>query len=234
MTGSYYPIALDLRGKPCVVVGGGALAREKVEGLLRAAAQVTVVSPSIDPELVELAGAGQIKTVKWRSYRADDLDGAYLAYGASDDRQLNARVALDARERGVLVNAVDDIPNCDFFAVSIVRRGDLQIAISTNGLSPAFARWMREYLDDRLPEEFGDLLDVLADVRRTLRASGSILPYERWQAAITPEALAHLRAGDREGARQAILASLAEESDRELRMDAPGAIARSPDRVSAA
>jgi precorrin-2 dehydrogenase / sirohydrochlorin ferrochelatase len=208
LDGSFYPIALNLQDKPCVVVGGGALAAEKVVGLLRSGAEVSVISPTIGPELRQLAETRRIRSVSWRSYHADDLDGAYLAYGASENRELNSRVAADARERGVLVNAVDDIPNCDFFAVSIVRRGDLQIAISTNGLSPAFARWMREYLDEQLPAEFGDLLAVLADVRRAVRSSGKTPPYERWRAAITDDVLELLRVGDGQAARTRILETL--------------------------
>jgi precorrin-2 dehydrogenase len=109
-------------------------------------------------------------------------------------------VAADARAGGVLVNAVDDIPNCDFFAVAVVRRGDLQLAISTNGRSPAFARWLRERLDATLPPEYGDLLDVLGDVRQTLKDRGPIPTYEHWQAAITDEVLTALRRGDRANA----------------------------------
>jgi precorrin-2 dehydrogenase/sirohydrochlorin ferrochelatase len=194
-----YPIALDLTGRRCLVVGGGALATEKAEGLLHACAEVAVVSPAVTPRLASLA-AEHALTHHDRPYTSTDLEGIHLAYGASEDRALNAMVAHDARAAGVLVNAVDDIPNCDFFAVSIVRRGDLQIAISTNGLSPAFARWMREYIDGTLPVEYGDLLAVLGDVRRELKATGDVPPYDRWQAAITSEVMHDLRAGNRQGA----------------------------------
>jgi precorrin-2 dehydrogenase / sirohydrochlorin ferrochelatase len=198
---SYYPIALDLHGKPCLVVGGGSLATEKVEGLLIAGAIITVVSPAVTPTIAYLAEAGEI-TLHQRPYRPDDLAGIYLAYGATEDRAENARVAADARQMGVIVNAVDDIPNCDFFAVSIVRRGDLQIAISTNGRSPAFARWVREYLDAWIPKAFGGVLDALADVRQDLRARGTVPPYERWQAAIGEEVFSQLPQGVTEGARE--------------------------------
>jgi siroheme synthase-like protein len=202
-----YPIALDLQGRACLVVGGGSLAAEKALGLRDAGAQVTVVDPEPGPLLRYLGGAGTI-ALRTRAYARADLKGIYLAFGASEDRTLNARVAADGRARGVIVNAVDDIPNCDFFAVSVVRRGDLQIAISTGGASPAFARWMREYLEESLPTEFGDLLDVLADARQTIRARGSVPPYERWQAAIDDRLLGRLRRGDRDGARAQVLASL--------------------------
>jgi precorrin-2 dehydrogenase/sirohydrochlorin ferrochelatase len=137
----------------------------------------------------------------------------HLVLAASDDRALNAAVAHDARAEDILVNAIDDIPNCDFFAVSLVRRGDLQIAISTNGLSPAFARWMREYLDAWLPYELGDLLSILADVRREVKEEGTIPSYERWQAAIDDDVLTRLRHGDRDGARRQIVTTLRDERE---------------------
>jgi precorrin-2 dehydrogenase/sirohydrochlorin ferrochelatase len=200
MPHSSYPVALDLYGRHCLVVGGGSLAREKVEGLLRADAQVTVVDPDPHTALRAQGEAGEIE-LHVRPYGSTDLEGIWLAYGASDDRALNARVAADARIADVLVNAVDDIPNCDFFAMSLVRRGDLQIAASTNGRSPALARWVREYLDAWLPRELGGLLDVMADVRTEVRAGGSAPPYERWNAAIDDEVLLRLRQGDGDGAR---------------------------------
>lgn len=200
---SYYPVALDLQGKSCLVVGGGALATEKVEGLLVAGAEITVVSPTVTPTIAYLAEGGEL-TLRQRPYTSDDLDCIYLAYGATEDRAENARVAADARRLGVIVNAVDDIPNCDFFAVSIVRRGDLQIAISTNGRSPAFARWVREYLDAWIPKAFGGVLDALADVRQDLRAQGTTPPYERWQAAIGDEVFSQLPRGVTDGARKRV------------------------------
>lgn len=209
MTHSSYPVALDLYGKPVLVVGGGALAVEKVEGLLRVQARVRVVDPDPNEALRDAANAGEIALAA-RPYRPDDLAGVALAYGASDDRALNATVAADARACGVLVNAVDDIPNCDFFAVSVVRRGDLQVAISTNGRSPAMARWVREYLDAWLPSELGDLLDVLAEVRAEVRRAGTPPEYAQWRAAITDDVLLRLRHEDRAGARDTIRERLAE------------------------
>lgn len=211
---SYYPIALDLHEKPCLVVGGGSLATEKVEGLLVAGASITVVSPTVTPTITYLAEAGEI-ALHQRSYRTDDLDGIYLAYGATEDRTENARVAADARQVGVIVNAVDDIPNCDFFAVSIVRRGDLQIAISTNGRSPAFARWVREYLDAWIPKAFGGVLDALADVRQDLRAQGITPPYERWQTAIGDEVFSQIPHRVTEGARERVYERVTASPDRD-------------------
>jgi precorrin-2 dehydrogenase / sirohydrochlorin ferrochelatase len=194
-----YPIALVLDGKPCLVVGGGEIADGKLDALLLAGAVVTVVSPEVVPRVAALAAEGQI-TLHQRPYRTSDLDGTYLAIAATDDGPRNARAVTEARAAGILTQAVDDIPYCDFFAVAVVRRGDLQLGISTNGRSPAFARWMRERMDTELPAEYGDLLAVLGDVRETIKAAGPIPAYEHWQAAITDEVIAALAAGDRETA----------------------------------
>jgi precorrin-2 dehydrogenase / sirohydrochlorin ferrochelatase len=200
MSALCYPIALVLETKPVLVVGGGKIADEKLDALLLAGADVTVVSPTVRPRIADLARAAEI-TLHQRPYETGDLDGVYLAIAASDDRALNAKVVTAARAAGILTQAVDDIPYCDFFAMAIVRRGDLQLAISTNGRSPAFARWMRERLDADLPREYGDLLAVLGDVRDTLKARGPIPVYEAWRDAITDDILTALRAGDRETAR---------------------------------
>jgi precorrin-2 dehydrogenase/sirohydrochlorin ferrochelatase len=195
MTATCYPIALVLDGKPCLVVGGGEIADGKLDALLLAGALVTVVSPEVRPRIAALAAEGQI-TLQQRPYQTSDLDATYLVIAATDDRPLNARVVTEARAAGILTQAVDDIPYCDFFAVAIVRRGDLQLGISTNGRSPAFARWMRERLDTELPAEYGDLLAVLGDVRDSIKARGPIPAYEHWQEAITDDVLAALGAGD--------------------------------------
>jgi len=195
----YYPIALDLKGKPCLVVGGGLIADGKLDALLAGGAEVTVVAPEVRPRIAALAAAGRLALHR-RPYQPGDAAGAFLVIGATDDRAANARVAADGRAAGALVNAVDDIPNCDFFAVAIVRRGDLQVAISTNGRSPAFARWLREHLDASLPAEYADLLALLGDVRDRLKADGTLLPYEAWQPTITDDLLRDLRAGRHEAA----------------------------------
>src|SRR5215212_11388408 len=150
MASTCYPIALVLEGKRCLVIGGGEIADGKLDALLLAGAAVTVVSPEVRPRITALAAEGQI-TLHRRPYRTSDLEGAFLVIAATDDRPVNARVVTEARAAGILTQAVDDIPYCDFFAVAIVRRGDLQLGISTNGRSPAFARWMRERLDTELP-----------------------------------------------------------------------------------
>lgn len=208
MVPACYPIALNLQDKRCLVVGGGEIADGKLDALLLADARVTVVSPEVRPRIATLAAEGQI-TLHRRPYRCGDLEGMFLVIAATDDRALNAAIATEARAAGILVNAVDDIPYCDFFAVAIVRRGDLQLGISTNGRSPAFTRWMREQLDAELPVEYGDLLTILGDVRDTLKADGSIPAYEHWREAISDEVFAALREGDQETARARVFGRVA-------------------------
>ena len=191
-----------------LLVGGGEIAESKLDALLRSEAVIDVVSPESRSRFVELANAGRL-TLHSRPYQTSDLDGAFVVIAATDDRPTNARVVTEARAAGILAQAVDDIPYCDFFAVAIVRRGELQLGISTNGRSPAFARWMREHLDAELPTEYGDLLSVLGEVRDTIKADGPIPLYPHWKAAITEDVLASLRTGNREAAANAIYARVA-------------------------
>lgn len=204
---NYYPVALDLLEKPCLVVGGGEIADGKLDALLDAGAAVTVVSPEVRPRISALSAEGKI-SLHLRPYQSGEVEPFYLVIAATDDFAANAAIAAEARLAGVIVNAVDDPPNCDFFAVSVVRRRDLQVSISTNGLSPAFARWMREHLDETLPDELGDLLDVLGEVRATLKENKSIPAYEFWKAAIDDELFEDLRNGRRQRARDRVYSQL--------------------------
>jgi siroheme synthase-like protein len=203
----YYPVCLDLRGRPCVVIGGGAVAARKVEGLLECGARVTVVAPALAPGLQALAEAGRIEA-RPRPYADGDLAGAALAIAATDERDVNARVAAEARARGVWLNAADDPERCDFILPAVIRRGDLQVAVSTGGRSPALARRVREDLERLLPAEYADLVPLLADVRAELRHEGVEVPPERWQSALDDYVLARLRAGDLAGARERLRAGL--------------------------
>jgi siroheme synthase-like protein len=204
---AYYPICLDLRDRPCVVIGGGNVAARKVAGLVTCGARVTVVAPALAPALEALAQQGQI-TAHRRAYADGDLAGAALAIAATDAPQVNARVAAEARARGVWLNAADDPQRGDFILPAVVQRGDLQIAISTGGRSPALARRVREDLEARLPTEYADLLPLLADLRTELRREGVEVPPARWHGAVDDYVLARLRAGDLAGARERLRAGL--------------------------
>lgn len=168
-----FPVFFKLQGRPCLVVGAGTIAAPKITSLLRAGGQVTVVAPKARAEVASQARAGQLAW-REREFAPSDLDGMFLVVAATDLQAVNHQVAEFARLRGVLCNSVDDPPDCDFFYPSVVRRGDLQIAISTAGKSPALAQRLREEIDAMLPEDTGAWLDRLGETRlRMLEAFAS-------------------------------------------------------------
>jgi siroheme synthase-like protein len=186
-----YPVALELRGRRAVVIGEEAVAQGKADGLLAAGAAVTVVATGPAAALARLeAGAAVLR----RGWRPADLDGAALCVAASPDPAERAAIAAAARERGVLVNVMDDVACCDFAAPAVVRRGELLIAISTGGRSPALARRLRVELADRYGPEWAEVVELLGRVR------AATLPYlpdlaeraRRWQDALDLEELAAL------------------------------------------
>lgn len=165
---NFYPIFMDIRNRNCIVVGGGSVAERKVISLLECGALVTVVSPALTDCLSELAREGGISHLA-REYRAGDLDGAALVVAATDDGTTNEMVFQHGLEGSLLVNVVDKPDLCNFIVPSVVRRGDLTIAISTSGKSPAMAKWIRQEIESAYPDEFATYLDTLADVRAQLR-----------------------------------------------------------------
>jgi precorrin-2 dehydrogenase len=169
---SLFPAFLKLHSRRVLVVGGGSIAAQKIPGLLEAGAQVHVVSPKLAPQLVEWVRNRQID---WspKPFEPNDLDGAFLVIAATSLRDLNAHVYLEADRRNILCNAVDDIDHCHFYYGSIVQRGDLQIAISTNGKSPALAQRLRKELEQQFGPEYVCWLDWLGAARETLRAQSS-------------------------------------------------------------
>jgi precorrin-2 dehydrogenase / sirohydrochlorin ferrochelatase len=159
-----FPVFFKLEGRPCLVVGAGTIAAPKIASLLRAGGVVTVVAPLTRADVAAQAGAGELVWHE-REFAEADLDGMFLVVAATDLQAVNHHVAEAARARNVLCNSVDDPPDCDFFYPSVVRRGDLQIAISTAGKSPALAQRLREELDQMLPEDIGAWLDQLGETR---------------------------------------------------------------------
>jgi siroheme synthase-like protein len=171
-------------------------------------ADVTIVAPDISPEIERLAEAGAV-SIERRKFEPSDLDGALLAFAATDSREVNRAVAEAARARGVLVNVADDPAACDFTVPALVRRQDVTLSISTGGRSPAFARYLREELEAWLTDERCLLLVLLAEVRRELRAAGTSVSSDAWHDAIADNAVADaLAAGDRDGARRRLRESL--------------------------
>jgi siroheme synthase-like protein len=171
MRTTFYIACIKLTGRRCVVVGGGPVGLEKVEGLLRSDAEVTLIAPEAVDELKELAREGSIKWEQ-RSYEgSSDLEGAFIAVAATDDTDLNIRVFNDAEARAMLVNVVDVPPLCNFILPAIWRTGPLAIAISTAGASPALAKRMRAEIQEAFGPAYARLAEILNDVRGWAKAT---------------------------------------------------------------
>jgi len=166
---SLFPIFLKLAARPCVVVGAGNIAESKIESLLIAEARVTVIAPEALPRVREWAESGVIRWLQ-REYREGDLAGAFLVVAGTATAAVNRAVYAEASGAGILCNAVDDPPFCDYYFPSVVRRGELQIAISTAGESPALAQRLRKEINAQLPMDTGDWLMELGRLRREVTA----------------------------------------------------------------
>jgi uroporphyrin-III C-methyltransferase/precorrin-2 dehydrogenase/sirohydrochlorin ferrochelatase len=188
---------LDLRGRPAVVVGGGTVAETKVGPLVDAGARVTVVAPALTPGLalrVREAGLTHLS----REYAAGDLAGAHLVIAATDDPEVNHAVHAEAEARGVLVNVVDDPPYCGFILPSILRRGDLVVAVSTSGNAPALAVRIRERIERELGSEYARFLEIAGTLRKPLaqKYPDFLVRKRLWYRLVDSDVLVLLRAGD--------------------------------------
>jgi precorrin-2 dehydrogenase/sirohydrochlorin ferrochelatase len=164
-----FPIYLKLANRPCLVVGAGRIGEDKIEGLLHAGAEIKVVAPHATPRVQLLAREGKIRWEK-RKFRASDLRGAFLIVAATSSPKLHEQIYKQAQGRGILCNVVDDPPHCDFYYASVVRRGSLQLAISTSGQSPALAQRLRRELEEQFGPEYGLWLEELGAAREKLFA----------------------------------------------------------------
>lgn len=180
---AYYPIFVEMQGRKTLVVGGGRVAQDKVSGLLNAGASITLVAPELTPKLQSLVDAGTL-CHHAHAYRDGDLEGFEVCFVATDDGAVNAAVAAEGKRRGIWVNAADDPANCDFILPSVVRQGDVVVAASTGGASPALARRLREELTAFLAEDYAHLANLLREVRGEVRERGLTVDAETWQAAI--------------------------------------------------
>ncbi|UGS39239.1 precorrin-2 dehydrogenase/sirohydrochlorin ferrochelatase family protein [Capillimicrobium parvum] len=167
----FYVACLKLRNRRCLVVGGGEIGLEKVEGLLACDGDVTVIAPEIGPELERLADEGSIAWERREYAGAQDLDGVFMVIAATDDTDVNIRIYDDAEERAMLVNVVDVPPLCNFILPAIVRTGPLAIAISTAGASPALAKRMKRQIAEQYGEPYARLAVMLNDARGWAKAT---------------------------------------------------------------
>jgi len=163
----YYPINLDIRNKNCLVVGGGGVGRRKVATLLECGAIVTVVSLCSDDAVCALDAQRRI-TLKKKAYAESDLDGVFLVMGTTDDEDLNREIHADASRRNILCNIADRPEICDFILPAIVKRGDLSIAISTSGKSPAFAKHLKDQMEETVGDEYALFLELMGAIRKRL------------------------------------------------------------------
>jgi siroheme synthase-like protein len=198
----YYPIYLDLKGRDVLVVGGGAVAEGKALQLLEAGARVTIVSPQLTAALRAAADRGEISHLDG-SFAEGDLNGAFLVIGATDDRQVNEKVAKAARERGMLCNIVDQPDLCNFITPALVTRGELQISVSTGGGSPTLTQRVKREVAALIGEEYEVLLELAAEMRA--EAKDRIADFERrkevLRAFVESDALDLIRARRRDEAR---------------------------------
>ena len=165
----YYPVNLDIRNRKCLVVGGGSVGTRKVMTLLDCGATVTVVSLVATSRLQELSNNGII-TLEQRPFQASDLERKFLVIGATDNQELNQKIHAEAERLGILCNIADRPEACNFILPSIVNRGDLVIAISTSGKSPAFAKKLRKDLEKQFGGEYTDFLMLMGAIRKKLLA----------------------------------------------------------------
>lgn len=169
MKPALFPAFIKLAGRPCLIVGAGTVAESKVVPLLDSGAQVTVIAPNATEEIQRLAASRRIRWIP-RKFTPADLDRAFLVVAATSDASVNRAVFHEARERGLLCNSVDDPPNCDFYFPAVVRRGPLQVAVSTSGESPALAQRIRREIEESLVSSLGDWVEEIGERRREILA----------------------------------------------------------------
>jgi len=211
----YYPVFLNVANKRALVVGGGPVAQRKVETLLDYGISVSLVSRDLTSRLKKLVDE---QTVHFAGTQFNErhLEGMFLVIAATDDAGLNRRVSVSAQARGLLVNAVDQPEDCTFIVPSIIRRGDLQVAISTSGKSPALARKIREEMELRFGEEYEKLLLIMGNIREMILTRG--LPQEQnkriFKQIIDSDMLEAIARKDRDRIRDILQSALGDEFDR--------------------
>ena len=208
---AYYPIFLNLTGQPCIVIGGGAVAERKVDRLIQAGARVTLVSPTLTSKLISVVAQGAMRHIR-RQYQPGDLRGYALGFVATADPGVSAEVAREGRDLGVWVNAADDPSHCDFILPSLLQRGELMVAVSSGGSSPALSRAIREELESYFTEDYTTLAEVASEVRGELKSRCLFPGAEAWRRALNGEVRALIKDGSRELVRNYLLKQLAVET----------------------
>ncbi|MEY2405917.1 MAG: precorrin-2 dehydrogenase, partial [Acidimicrobiaceae bacterium] len=188
----HYPVNLLLRGRRCLVVGGGRVAAQKVRGLLDAEADVHVIALDVDEAIAKLPGV----MIDRRAYRAGDVAGHRIVVAATNDPNVNHAVAAEAEAADIWVNVADDPDHCTFTLPSRVRRGPVLVTFSTGGTSPALATWMRRHFEDEIGPEYEVLAALLAEARDEMRGKGESTEGRGWQKALDSGMLELVRQGN--------------------------------------
>ena len=168
---TYYPVFLNLKDKTALVIGGGMVAERKVKTLVECGADVRLVSPEMTAGLKQMSETEKI-SYAGPSFEEKHLDGVFLVFTATNDKHLNHKISRTAQARGLLVNAVDQPADCNFIVPAIIKRGDLQIAVSTSGKSPAFAKILKKRLDDEFGDEYQKFLELMGNIRKEVLSKG--------------------------------------------------------------
>jgi siroheme synthase-like protein len=202
-----YPVNLLVKGRRCVVVGAGRIAARKIEALLAAGADVSVVAAGVGDQVREWADAGTV-TLAERRFVPEDVEGAWLVVTATDDPAVNREVFEAGEALRIFVNSADDPANCSFTLMSVVRRGDIVVSIGTNGRSPALATYLKEHVSSEMGPEYETLLELLSEAREEIRATGRSSEDPDWRAAIDSGILGLIREGRESEARELLRSCL--------------------------
>ena len=213
----YYPVFLDIAGKPCAVVGGGEVALRKAQRLLQCHAMVLVIAEELSPDWEALQGEDNLHFIHGK-YDPRHIEGMFLVIGATNNREVNERIFQDAQRLQILVNIVDEPMRCDFILPSLVERGDLSVAISTGGKSPAMAKRLRKELEDTLGTEYEIALRIMGDIRRIVQEKNQPSPDNQkiFDRLIYSDMLPLIREKDWHGVRKLIANIVPEAENIEL------------------
>jgi precorrin-2 dehydrogenase / sirohydrochlorin ferrochelatase len=203
-----YPVALILKDRRCLVVGGGRVAEHKARGLLACEAEVHVVAKEVLAPMRALAGTASLAGIEERPYEHGEVAGYRLVVAATGDAQVNRAIYEDAEAAGVWANSADDPASCSFILPAVARQGPIAVAISTSGYSPALASWLKAHVVEHMGPEVAELAELLADLRAQLKQQGKSTEDVDWRRSLDWDMLDLIRSGRRAEAKERLEACL--------------------------